>query len=357
MSSTTLPASMRAMLLTGHGGPEMLVFDPAFRRPEPADGEVLIRVGACGINNTDIWVREGAYGAADDPEAVASFSDSPMQFPLIQGADIAGTIVASGPGVDPARVGERVMVDFGIYADCDPDTPSHDYIGSARQGGFADYVCVPADNAHAVETDLSDGELATFCCAYVTAEHLLRRARVERGERVLVTGASGGVGSAAIQLCRARGAIPYAIVGASKASAVAAIGAEACIARGTEPLAEAVYDATGGQALDVLIDTVAGPKLADTIELLRSGGRYATCGAVGGPLVQLDMRRIYLKNLELHGASQGSRRDFARVRDLVVSGAIQPLLAESFALEDMAAAQAAFSRKDFVGKLVIQVAS
>lgn len=131
---------MRAMLLTGHGGPEKLVLDPNYTRPDPAPGEVLVRVGACGINNTNIWVREGAYGSADDPDAVASFSDSPTIFPLIQGADIVGQVAAVGDGVDDKRLGQRVMVDFGVYAGPGDDIPSHDYIGSARPGGFADFV-------------------------------------------------------------------------------------------------------------------------------------------------------------------------------------------------------------------------
>jgi NADPH:quinone reductase-like Zn-dependent oxidoreductase len=210
----SVPSIMRAILLTGHGGPEKLQLDGGWPVPDIAPDEVLVKVGACGINNTDIWVREGAYGSADDPDEVASFGDSPLRFPLVQGADIAGVIVATGDDIKAPREGERVMVDFGIYSGAGEDVPSHDYIGSGRPGGFAEYVAIPAVNAHAVETNLTDAELATFCCAYVTGEHMLRRTRVTAGERVLVTGASGGVGSGVIQLCRAQGAIPYAVVGA-----------------------------------------------------------------------------------------------------------------------------------------------
>ena len=121
-----------------------------------------MRVGACGINNTDIWVREGAYGASDDPDAVASFGDSPLQFPIIQGADIVGEVVGCGANVDASRKGQRVMVDFGIYSAPGDDIPSHDYIGSGRPGGFAEYVAVPADNAHPVETALSDLDRDVF---------------------------------------------------------------------------------------------------------------------------------------------------------------------------------------------------
>lgn len=350
-----MPDTMRAMLLTGHGGPEKLVLDKHWPVPVAVPGEILIKVGACGINNTDIWVREGAYGSSDDPDEVASFGDSPLQFPLIQGADIVGVIAGCGDGVDPSRMGERVMVDFGIYAKTGDDIPSHDYIGSGRPGGFAEYVAVPAENAHAVDTALSDAELATFCCAYITGEHMLRRARVCGGERVLVTGASGGVGSGVIQLCRARGAIPYGVVGAGKEEAVQAIGAAGTVIRGCDDFVAAVAKITEGAPVDVVVDTVAGPMLPSLIEVLRPGGRYATCGAMGGPMVEIDMRRVYLKNIEIHGATQGTRRDFVAIRDYALSGAIKPLLAGTFPLADLGRAQEAFGRKDFVGKLVVTV--
>lgn len=351
-----IPETMKAMLLTGHGGPDKLVLDESYPVPVVEPGEVLVKVGACGINNTDIWVREGAYGSSDDPDEVASFGDSPLQFPLVQGADIIGTIAACGEGVQSSRLGERVMVDFGIYAAEGDDIPSHDYIGSGRPGGFAEYVAVPAENAHAVQSDLSDAELATFCCAYITGEHMLRRARVGEGDRVLVTGASGGVGSGVVQLCRARGAVPYGVVGAGKEDAVRAVGAEGTVTRGSDNLVDAVADAAGGADIDVVIDTVAGPMLPDLIEVLRPSGRYATCGAMGGPMVNIDLRRIYLKNIEIHGASQGTRADFASIRDYALSGAIKPLLAGMFPLAELGRAQEAFGKKDFVGKLVVTIA-
>jgi NADPH:quinone reductase-like Zn-dependent oxidoreductase len=345
--------TMRAVLLTGHGGPEMLEYCEDFPVPEAGSGEVLIQVGACGVNNTDLWVREGAYGSRDGSTDAATFSASGVSFPLVQGADIVGRIVAVGPGVDPARIGQRVMVDFGIYDSEDPDDPSVDYIGHGRAGGFAEYTAVPAANAHAVETELGDAELATFCCAYVTAERMLERARVGKGDRVLVTGASGGVGSAVIQLCRARDAVPYAVAGDGKDQAVLSIGAEAVIRRGTAKLQQEITDATGGADLDVAVDVVAGSALRDIIEVLKPHGRYVTCGAIANPVVELDMRRIYLKHLSIMGSSQGSRRNFARVRDYVLTGAIKPLLAQTYPLARIGLAQERFVRKDFVGKLVI----
>jgi alcohol dehydrogenase len=358
MSGNTMPVpkNMKAMLLTGHGGPEKLVFDENVPVPTVAPDEILIKVGACGINNTDIWVREGAYGTSDDTDAVASFGDSPIQFPLIQGADIVGTVVETGRHADAALLDTRVMVDFGIYKAPGDDIPSQDYIGAGRPGGFAEYVAVPAENAHIIDSDLTDAELATFCCAYVTGEHMLRRARVSKGDHVLVTGASGGVGSGVIQLCRARGAIPIAVVGPGKEKMVTDIGAESTVTRGLGDLISSVAEVARGHQIDVVVDTVAGPMLPKLIEILRPQGRYVTCGAMGGPIIEIDMRRIYLKNLEIHGASQGTRRDFRTICDFVVSGAIKPLLAATYPLADLARAQLDFKKKNFVGKMVIVVA-
>ncbi len=350
-----IPETMRAVLLTGHGGPEKLDYREDVPVPIAERDEVLIKVSACGVNNTDIWVREGAYGKADDSEATASFGASGLQFPIIQGADIVGEIVAVGPGVNETRIGQRVMVDFGIYANELDDMPSDDYIGHGRPGGFAEYTSVPSSNAHSIKSSLSDAELATFCCAYITGERMLNRARVKSGERVLVTGASGGVGSGVIQLCRARGAIPYAVVGAGKENSVLNIGAEATITRGTADIINEVARMSHGESMDVVVDVVAGSGLADLLETLRPHGRYVTCGAIAGPIVELDMRRIYLKHLDILGSSQGTRADFAAVLDYVVSGAIKPLLAGTYSLNEIAKAQQDFKKKLFTGKLVIVV--
>ncbi|NIR30097.1 MAG: zinc-binding dehydrogenase [Gammaproteobacteria bacterium] len=350
-----IPHKMKAVLLIGHGGPEMLQYRDDVPVPSPGPGEVLIEVGACGMNNTDIWVREGAYGREDDPEAVSTWrrKGSTLTFPRIQGADIVGRIVAVGEGVPQERIGDRAVVDFSIYNNEGDSLADMDYIGHGRDGGFAEYTAVPAQNAHAVETTLTDAELATFCCAYMTGEHMLNRARVAAGETVLVTGASGGVGSGLIQLCRVRGAVPVAVVGKGKERAVRDIGAEAVVTRDEGDFADAVQKALDGRALDVVADLVAGPLFNDLLSLLRPEGRYVTAGAIAGPVVQLDLRTMYLKHLDLIGCSQGTRGEFADVLRYALSGRIKPLLAGTYPLSEIHRAQADFKRKEFVGKLVI----
>jgi NADPH:quinone reductase-like Zn-dependent oxidoreductase len=350
-----IPKTMAAVQLVGHGGLDKLVYNRQTPVPTPADGEVLIKVTACGMNNTDVWVRQGAYGTEDDPGAVSTWrrQGNTLTFPRIQGTDTVGHIVAVGYGVDPSRIGQRVMVDFSIYNRDDDSLADIDYMGHGRDGGYAEYMALPAENAHVVDTDLSDVELATFCCAYLTGEQMLQRARLAAGERVLVTGASGGVGSAIIQLARARGAIPYAVAGAGKEQAVIEIGAEAAITRGQGDLVEEVYKATRGEPVDVVADLVAGPMFNDLLKILRPEGRYTTAGAIGGPVVQLDLRTMYLKQLELHGSSQGTRGDFRRLVRYIEEKKIRPLVGGVYKLSDFHHAQSDFMAKHFIGKLVV----
>ncbi len=353
----SLPRTMHAVVLTGHGGLDRLVHRDDVPVPSPAPGEVLVEVSACGMNNTDVWVREGAYGTESDPDAVSSWRGrgerSTLTFPRIQGTDTVGRIVAVGDGVPPSRVGERVVVDFSIYNAEDDSLADIDYIGHGRDGGYADYMTCPSDHAHATSSTLTDAELATFCCAYLTGEHMLDRAAVAAGERVLVTGASGGVGSAILQLCRARGAIPYAVTAPGKEAAMLEIGAEAAIARNAPDLPAAVAEATGGRPIDVVADLVGGPMFNDLLRILRPEGRYTTAGAIAGPVVQLDLRTLYLKHLQLHGSSQGTRGAFRRLLRYIEDGQIRPLLAGTYRLSDFHRAQRDFMGKGFVGKLVV----
>lgn len=347
---------MAAVLLTGHGGMDKLVYRSDVLVPQPGPGEVLIEVSACGMNNTDVWVRLGAYGTDEDPEAVASWrrgAAPTLTFPRIQGADSVGRIVAVGDGVADGRIGERIMLDFSLYNRDDDSLADIDYIGHGRDGGYAEYMTAPAENAHVVRTDMSDVELATFCCAYLTGEHMLDRAKVRGGERVLITGASGGVGSGLIQLCRARRAIPYAIVGPGKEPAVLEIGAEAAITRGADDLVRQVTAATGGKPIDVVADVVAGPLFNDLLRVLRPEGRYTTAGAIGGPVVQLDLRTVYLKHLQLHGSSQGTRSAFRRLVHYIEEGKIRALVGGVYKLSGFHKAQADFMAKAFIGKLVV----
>jgi NADPH:quinone reductase-like Zn-dependent oxidoreductase len=350
-----IPDRMDAVLLTGHGGLEKLNFVRDQPVPDCAADEVLLETAACGLNNTDIWVREGAYGADDDPHAISTWrrGRSTLEFPRIQGADIVGRIVKVGGEVPASRLGERVIVDGSIYNRADDSLADIDYIGHGRDGGYAEYVSVSAAQAHQIQSTMTDEELATFWCSYHTGEQMLERASVKDGERVLITGASGGVGSALIQLCRARNAIPYAVVGEGKEKAILAVGAEAAITRGRGNLALDVEKATDGKSIDVVADLVGGSMFRVLLNILRPEGRYTTAGAIAGPVVELDLRTVYLKHLQLHGSSQGTRAAFQRVVELIESGYLKPLLAATYPLSRIHDAQKYFMAKRFVGNVVV----
>lgn len=342
---------MLAYLLTGFGGPERLEYREV-PDPRPGSSEVRIRVSAAALNNTDIWTRVGAYGSEEDTAAVTGWRREPMEFPRIQGADVAGRIDAIGPGVPEPRLGERVIVDPMLYSGGERELVRTDYLGSERDGGFAELVTVPSTNAHAVAVPLTDAELATFPTAYATAQRMLNRAGVRVGESIVVTGASGGVGSALIQLATARGAHVIAVVGPGKEEKALESGAQAVVPREGADLAASVASAAAG-AVDVVADVVGGASFGDLLTVLEPLGRYVVAGAMAGPLVQADLRTVYLKQLSLIGSSFGTHEEFAEVVEAIESGAVRPLLAGTYPLSELPRAQEEFARKDFFGKLVV----
>jgi NADPH:quinone reductase-like Zn-dependent oxidoreductase len=339
---------MRACLLTGYGGPEKLEYREDVPEPVPSRGEVLVKVGAAGLNNTDIWTRQGAYGTPGQPQ---SWRGEPLSFPRIQGADIAGQITAVGATVPTSRIGERVLIDSTIYSENGDGPTGAGLIGSERDGGFAEFVTVPAENAHPVNSDLSDVELASFPTAYVTAERMLNRAKIGATDTILVTGASGGVGSALVQLAKLRSATVIAVVAAEKEEHVRAIGADATVPRGRQ--LSTIRDATATETIDAIADVVGGPHIQDLLQLLRPGGRYVIAGAIAGPIVTIDLRTIYLNHLNILGSTMGSRYDFAALLGYIDTKQIQPLVWKTYPLRELARAQEDFQRKAFFGKLVL----
>ncbi len=353
---TRLKEKMRAYLWTGFGGPEMLEYREDVPVPEPGPDEVLIEVGACACNNTDIWNREGGYGRGDDPTTVSGWlrGAAPQRFPRIQGADIAGTIVEVGANVVPSRVGEHVLVNMTLYDFGCRGLHDAGLIGSERDGGFAEYVVVPAENALEVTADYGPVEIAAMGpCSALTAEHMLNRSRLAAGETVFITGASGGVGTAAIQLSRIRGAFTIALVGPGKEEQAFALGADKVITRGAEDLHGAVADACGGRDVDVVTDVVGGPMLGDFLEILRPGGRIVTVGAIAGHVVELDIRTIYLKHLDFLGSTMGTKEEFADLERYINTGRFRPVIGGTYDLADLPRAQADFKTKNFFGNLVI----
>ena len=355
-----IPAKMWAVVTTGNGGYDKLDYRQV-PVPTPGAGELLLRVLAAGMNNTEINTRLGWYSSSvtgstadlstrqqDQAEQKADGGwNEATPFPIIQGTDCCGLVVAAADESDAVHLGKRVLV----RACMRPDgfgSLENIWMASDFDGAFAQYVKVPTTEIFAVDCDWSDAELATIPCAYATAETMLHRAHCHAGDKVLVTGASGGVGSAAVQLARRRGAHVTALTSASKSEALKALGADRVVTHDSDPI-----EALGADSIDLVIDNVAGDGFPTMLKLLRRGGRFTSSGAIAGPIVDLDMRDMYLKDISLIGTTAWDEPVFPNLISYIERGEIRPLLAATWPLAEIAAAQEAFSKKTFIGNFVL----
>ncbi len=347
--------AMQAVVTTGTGGYDRLDYT---RVPMPVagPGEVLLQVLAAGVNNTDINTRLGWYSSSvthgttetrDTENPQDGGWKNATAFPLIQGADCCGKVVFVGAGGDAGRMGQRVLV-RACMREHGFDRMDTVWLGTDFDGAFAQYVKVPASEAFAVHCDWSDAELATIPCAYGTAENMIHRAGVKAGMRVLVPGASGGVGSALIQLLKRRDAEVIAVTSAHKTDEIHRIGAGRVLTREADPL-----EALGAESIDVVIDNVGGPGFGSMLKVLRRGGRYVSSGAIAGPIVSLDMRDMYLKDITLIGCTAWDEPVFPNLIRYIERGEIRPLLARTYPMDKIADAQRDFGEKHHVGKLVL----
>lgn len=363
-----IPDTMSAMVLTGHGDVNKLVYRNDVATPTPGPGEVLVKVTATAKNNTDRKAREGLYPTKEkgDVTSFAMGGEPTLTFPRIQGADIVGRVVAVGENVDETRIGQRGLLDFNIYADQRRDinlTP--DYYGHGADGGYAEYVAVPSDQFHLVPNpELADAELAAMgMCSYQTAYHMMTSARIKAGEKVLVTGASGGVGTALIQLCRIVGAIPYALSQKSKADALKALGAEAVLDRSDmDQFEERVKAVTGGAPIDAVMDLAGGEMTDQFIDTMifdmnsRSDyPRLSIAGASAGNLSEIMWTRIYLYQVQIFGVSHGTREEAEQLVEWIRGGQLKPVLHATFRLSDLHEAEHYFVNRGsgYLGKIVI----
>ena len=352
--------TMMAVVTTGNGGYDKLDYRKV-PVPTPQSGEVLLKVLAAGVNNTEINTRLGWYSSSvtgstddfadqqDDEEIQKSDGgwNKATPFPFIQGTDCCGLVVATGPDASQSLMGSRVLVRACMRPN-GYDTMDNIWMASDFDGAFAQYVKVPASEVFPVDCDWSDEELATIPCAYGTSENMLHRSGVSQRDHVLVTGASGGVGSATLQLAKRRGAKATAICGASKIEEVRGIGADKVIDRNSN-----LQEALGENNFDVVVDNVAGDNFPLMLKALKRGGRYVSSGAIAGPIVSLDMRDMYLKDIHLIGCTAWDEPVFPNLVSYIEKGEIRPLLAKTFPLKQIAEAQAEFMEKKHFGNFVL----
>lgn len=352
--------TMKAVVTTGNGGYDKLEYRDV-PIPVLSTGEVLLQVLAAGVNNTEINTRLGWYSASvtDSTEKTAEIEEKQATaktdggwneatpFPFIQGTDCCGRVVAVAPEVDKGLVGVRALVRPCIRV-TDFNSMENIWMASDFDGAFAQFVKVPAGEVFPIYCDWSDAELGTIPCAYGTAENMIHRAGVKKDDRVLVAGASGGVGSAAVQLAMRRGAVVIAIVGKTKIDRVRSLGVDRVIARGDDIIA-----CLGEKSVDVVVDNVAGSSFPQMLKVLKRGGKFVSSGAIAGPLVSLDMRDFYLKDLTLIGCTAWDEPVFPNLISYIERNEIKPLLDKTFPLEQIADAQREFIEKKHFGKFVL----
>jgi len=349
-----VPEIMSGIYLTRHGGLDALEWRDDIPVPSPAAGQVLVRVLAAGVNNTDINTRVGWYSSdvSGSTEDVGENADieaggwgGAIKFPRIQGGDICGAVVAVGEGVTSVELGARVTSQINIPRPT-PDNPfAYVALGSELDGAFAEYCLLQEDEIFDVSASpLSNEDIAAIPCGFGTAHNLLSRSGVRDRQKVLITGASGVVGLAAVQLATLRGAQATGIAADEKAAAVRQAGAVEVLPRSaTLPT----------QQFDAVIDVVAGEIWPELIRALKPGGHYAVSGAIAGPIVEADLREIYLTDITIHGCSFMSREVFSGLVDLMIGGRVKPNIAKAYPLREIAQAQADFQSKRSAGKLIL----
>jgi len=340
---------MKAVTFERYGPPDVLVHGerPA---PLPEAGEALVHVRACGVNHLDLFVRAGLPGL--EPE-----------MPHILGNDVAGEVVALGAGVHHLTIGQKTLVNptlsCGTCAACatgdDNLCRSYDVLGRGRNGGYAEFVSVPAVNCLPFPDNLGWEEAAAVPLVFLTAWHMLAtRARVRAGEDVLVIGAGSGVGSAAVQVARLHGARVIATAGtAAKRALARSLGAHETIDHGREDVAARARALTGKKGVEVVVEHVGGRVFESCVAALARNGRLVTCGATIGPKAALDLNLLFGRHLTLLGSWMGRRSDLNEALRHIASGALKPVVDSVLPLAEARRAHERLEARENFGKMVL----
>lgn len=339
---------MRAAIFEDFGGPDVVKIQKV-PIPEPGPGEVRIKVEAAAMNHLDLWVRRGLP------------IETPM--PHIGGSDIAGVVDAVGPGADEVPIGTRVVVDpsldYSWYDGQDRgesfEEPPFRIIGEHTQGGFAEYTVVPAANLLEIPDGFSSTDAAAAGMVFVTAwRALVKRGRLRAGESVLITGASGGVGTAAVQVARRAGARVFAVTGGVESvTRTQALGADIVYDRFEVDFSREVWRDTYKRGVNVVFDTVGEEIWPECLRALSRGGRLVTSGATTGSRGVTELRLVFWKQLEIMGSTMGTPTEFREVMRLVFDGVFEPVVQEVMPLSDAARAHEILEEGQIIGKLVL----
>ncbi|MFZ5624017.1 MAG: zinc-binding dehydrogenase [Gemmatimonadota bacterium] len=343
---------MKALVLREIGRPDRLEVAELPPPPDPGPGEVRVRIRMAALNRLDLFVANGLPGV-------------PPSLPHVAGADGAGVVDAVGPGVTGVGPGDSVMINPGISCGVCPacragEQPlcrSFAILGEHRFGTFAEYVVVPAVNLAPLPHSFCWAEAAAFSLATLTAWRMLTtRARLAPGETVLIWGAGGGVALAAVQIARLAGAF-VVVAGSSerKLETARRLGADVAIDHTAEDIVAEVRRLTGGRGADVVVDSVGEATWPTSLRALARGGRLVTCGATSGPMVGIDVRKLFWHQWTILGSTMGSHREYAAITALAQRGLLRPPVDSVIPLADAPAAYERLAKGGHTGKLVLEV--
>ena len=332
-----------------HGGPEVLRVEDA-ARPEPGPGEVLVRVLAVSINHLDLWVRRGMPGVK-------------IPFPRVLGCDGTGEIAGLGEGVEGLAVGQRVVIEPGMSSGTsESDLAGNDHLsddysirGEHCDGLYSEFIALEARYVLPLPAGLDPIQAAAAPLTFLTAWGMLDRAAVQPGETVLVLGGASGVGTAAIQIARTRGARVLATGGTdAKRQHALDLGAEAVCDQRDPEWGREVKRLTDGRGVDVVVEHI-GPATWDTsMRVLARRGRLVTCGGTTGPKVSIVLPALFIKNLSVLGSTMGPRAALPEIFQRLAAGEWRTVVDEVVPLSDVQRAHARLEASDVVGKIVLE---
>ncbi len=329
---------MRAAVIHEHGGRDKILLEDV-PKPTAGQGEIIVAVKACGLNHLDIFVRRGMPGVAID-------------LPRITGGDIAGVIEEIGPGVSARMRGQRVMLDPAIITpDGQPGA-----LGEHATGGLAEYIKVPAGIAIPLPNDVSFIQAAALPIAYGSAWRMMvSRGQVKAGEHVLVLGASGGVGTACVQIAKMRGCVVYAAASSpDKLERLRALGADVLVDYREQPeFHRFVRGLTGGEGVDVVVNYTGGDTWVRSLKALKHGGRLLTCGATAGFDPKTDIRFIWRRELAILGSDGWQREDLLALLNAVSTGRLKAVVDRVLPLEEIREGHRLLEEREVVGKVII----
>lgn len=324
---------MRAALIVQHGDRNNVVVGE-YPKPELKPGEVLIEVKACGLNHLDIFVRRGIPGRT-------------LELPHISGGDIAGIVAEVADDVTNVKVGDRVLVDPLVNGQA---------LGEDLRGGLAEYASVPAANCIPLPEGLSFVEAAALPIAYGTAwRMLITRGQLRASETILILGASGGVGTAAVQIAKLAGATVIAAAGSdSKLEKLKELGADYLINYNKEDFSKETWRITGKKGADVVVDYTGKETWPKSIRACKKGGRILTCGATTGYEALTDLRYVWVREINILGCNGWERRDLETLLQLVQQGKLKPIIDRVLPLEEIREAHRLIEEREIFGKVIIQ---